>query len=64
MRMKTAQQEGKQSVAIAQASPVTVADRPRNGAALLLDLQRKHGNRYDHNLESFLSCREIQKSIS
>jgi len=51
--MKTEQHEVKQSVATAHASPVTVADRPPTVAASLLELQRAHGNRYDHNLESF-----------
>jgi len=61
MRMKTAQQEGKQSVATAQASPVTVADRPRNGTALLLDLQRKHGN---HHVQRLLRSGLIQARLS
>ena len=50
MRMKTAQQEARQRVATAQSPPVTVADRSRNGSALLLDLQRTQGNRHVQRL--------------
>ena len=52
MQMKTAQQDGKQSAEVAQASPVSVADKPSVVAAPLLKLQRAHGNRYVQRLLS------------
>jgi outer membrane protein OmpA-like peptidoglycan-associated protein len=61
MRVKTDRQEGKQRVAIAQASPMTVANRPRNGAALLLDLQRAQGNRH---VQRLLSSGLIQAKLT